>query len=104
HMFRGHRGDAAREAVRMREDLLAVREGDPGNREALFGLGLYDYYSDVLPRVAKVLRFLARMPGGDRDRGLRYIEEASEGAVLHEVEVRAQLYEIYAFYEDRPDL
>jgi hypothetical protein len=104
HMFRGHRGDAARDAVRMREDLLQVRERDPENREALFGLGLYDYYGDVLPRVAKVLRFLARMPGGDRSRGLARIEEAAEGATLHQVEVKAQLYEIYAFFEDRPDL
>jgi thioredoxin-like negative regulator of GroEL len=103
HMFRGHRGDAAREAVHMREDLLAIHEQDPGDREALFGLGLYDYYGDVLPRVAKVLRFLARMPGGDGERGLLRIEQAADGAVLHEVEVRAQLYEIYAFYEDRPD-
>jgi hypothetical protein len=104
HMFRGHRGDAARDAVRMREDLLRLREQEPGDREALFGLGLYDYYADVLPRIAKVLRFLARMPGGNRARGLDLIEEAREGAALHEVEVKAQLYEIYAFYEDRPDL
>ena len=104
HMFRGHRGDAARDAVHMREDLLQVRERDPGDREALFGLGLYDYYADVLPRMAKVLRFLARMPGGNRTRGLGLIEEAGDGAALHEVEVKAQLYEIYAFYEDRPDL
>jgi tetratricopeptide (TPR) repeat protein len=104
HMARGERGNAARDAVRMREDLMQVRALSPGHREALFGLGLYDYYADVLPRVAKVLRFLARMPGGDRARGLAMIEEARDGAALHEVEVKAQLYEIYAFYEERPDL
>jgi tetratricopeptide (TPR) repeat protein len=104
HMTRGQRGDAARDAVRMREDLMQVRVLNPDHREALFGLGLYDYYADVLPRMAKVLRFLARMPGGDRARGLAMIEEAREGATLHEVEVKAQLYEIYAFYEERPEL
>ena len=62
--------DAARAAVRMREDLHRVRALDPGHADALFGLGLYDYYADVLPRAAKVLRFLARIPGGDRARGL----------------------------------
>jgi tetratricopeptide (TPR) repeat protein len=101
-LFRGHRRDAAREAVRMREDLLAVRRLDPEDRDALFGVGLYDYYADVLPRIAKVMRFFMGLPGGDRERGLARIEEA-RASLLHETEVAAQLYEIYAFYEQRPE-
>ena len=104
HLFRLHRGDAARSAVRMREDLTRVRALDPRHRDARFGLGLYDYYADVLPRAAKVIRFLARMPGGDRRRGLASIDEAANRSELHRTEARVQLYEIYAFYEDRPGL
>ena len=103
HMFREHRRDAAREAVQMREDLARVRELDPQHHDALFGLGLYDYYADVLPRAAKVVRFLARMPGGDRRRGLASIEAAGARSAFHRTEARVQLYEIHAFYEDRPD-
>jgi hypothetical protein len=102
HLFRLHRTDAARAAVRMREDLMRVRALDPGHRDALFGLGLYDYYGDVLPRAARILRFLARIPGGDRERGLASIEDAASGTTLHATEARVQLFEIYAFYEDRP--
>lgn len=102
HLFRLHRADAARSAVRMREDLTRVRGLDPAHEGASFGLGLYDYYADVLPRAAKVIRFLARMPGGDRERGLAAIEEAAHRPTLHRTEARVQLFDIYAFYEERP--
>ena len=104
HMFRLHKSDAAREAARMRTDLLAVQRSDPENADALFGLGLYDYYADVLPRLMKFLRIFTRIPGGDRERGLAALEKAQAGTVLHRTEVQVQLYEIYAWYERRPDL
>ncbi|MET0556759.1 MAG: hypothetical protein ABW221_27210 [Vicinamibacteria bacterium] len=103
HLFRGQRTDAARAAARMRDDLARLAEAVPGSADAAFGVGLYDYYADVLSRFAKVLRFLAGLPGGDRTRGLALIESAGEGSLFHDDEVQAQLYEIYAFYEDRPD-
>jgi hypothetical protein len=102
-LFRLRRSEAARAAVRMREDLLEAHALDPHSKDALFGLGLYDYYGDVLPRMLKLLRFLARMPGGDRQRGLRAIDEAENGSLFHRTEVQAQIYEIYAFYERDPD-
>ena len=97
--------DAARAAVQMREDLpRSHRPGIPETADALFGLGLYDYYVDVLPRIAKLLRFLSGMPGGDRERGLARIEAAAEGIAPSTRRRRAvQLYEIYAFYEKDPD-
>jgi hypothetical protein len=104
HMFRWHKSEAARDGARMRQDLLEVRRQDPANTDALFGLGLYDYYADVLPRLLKLLRVFARIPGGDRERGLAAIEESRENAVLHRTEIQVQLYEIYAWYEKRPDL
>lgn len=103
HLFRLHRTEAARAAAQMREDLLAARARDPDDADVLFGLGLYDYYVDVLPRYARVLRFLSRLPGGDRLRGLHAIEEASRTSTLHAVEARVQLYEIHAFYEGEAD-
>jgi tetratricopeptide (TPR) repeat protein len=102
HLFRAERRDAAREAVRMREDLLEVHRLDPGDEDALFGLGLYDYYADVLPRLLKLVRFVFGIPGGNRERGLARIAAARD-APFHRTEARWQLYEIYAFYEDDPD-
>jgi Arc/MetJ-type ribon-helix-helix transcriptional regulator len=102
HLFRLHERDASRAAVRMREDLLAVQKQDPASRDARFGLGLYDYYVDVLPRMVKVLRFFLGMPGGNRARGLREIEDGQQ-SFLYDVEAQAQLYEIHAFYEHHPD-
>src|SRR6185436_3784688 len=103
HLFRAQRGDAARTAAQMREDLRAARDRDPEDADVLFGLGLYDYYVDVLPRFARLLRFLSRLPAGDRARGLAAIEEAARSSMLHGVEARVQLYEIHAFYEDDPE-
>jgi hypothetical protein len=103
HLFRLHRAQAARTAAEMREDLLAARAQDPRDADVLFGLGLYDYYADVLPRFARVLRFLAGLPSGNRARGLLAIEGARRSSVLHGVEAQAQLYEIHAFYEDDPE-
>ena len=103
HLFRAQRAEAARTAAQMREDLLAARARDPEDADVLFGLGLYDYYVDVLPRFARLLRFLSRLPGGDRARGLAAIEEAARASTLHGVEARVQLYEIHAFYEGDPE-
>lgn len=103
HLLRLHRGDAARTAAAMRQDLLAVREREPDNHDVNFGLGLYDYYADVLPKYAKLLRWFARIPGGNRVRGLEEIEKARDHSPLHRTEAQAQLYEIYAFWEEDPE-
>ena len=99
HLFRLRRTEAARAAAQMREDLRAARALDPDDPDVLFGLGLYDYYVDVLPRAARVVRFLSFLPGGDRARGLASIEKASQASTLHDVEAQVQLYEIHAFYD-----
>lgn len=103
HLFRRHRAEAARTAAQMRDDLLAARAQDADDADVQFGLGLYDYYVDVLPRLQRLLRFLSRLPGGDRARGLEAIEDAARASTLHGVEARVQLYEIHAFYEEDPD-
>ena len=102
HLFRLERREALRTAVRMREDLSGAHALDPDDKDALFGLGLYDYYGDVLPKLTKLLRFLAGYPGGNRARGLLRIEAARQGSRWHHAEVEAQRYEIYAYYEDDP--
>ncbi len=103
-LFRRERRDALRSAVRMREELSRAHALDPDDKDALFGLGLYDYYAGVLPRFAKLLRLFAGDPRGDRPRGLARIEQARHGSRWHGTEVEAQRYEIYAYYENDPQL
>jgi tetratricopeptide (TPR) repeat protein len=103
HMMRYHKREAARDAVKMREDMLAARRLDPDCKDALFGLGLYDYFTDILPRYLKLLRLFAGIPGGDRARGFAAIEETAENGDLHATEARIQLFEIYSYWEPHPD-
>ena len=44
--------------------------------DAYFGIGLYQYYADVAPAAAKVLRFLLMLPGGDKTEGLARMQRA----------------------------
>jgi hypothetical protein len=103
HLFRLKSRDAARAAEKMREELLPLRGDERLGSDAEFGLGLYDYYVAVLPRMASLLRALSGMPGGDRARGLAAIEAAQDRAKFHQVEASWQLYDICAYYEDDPD-
>jgi len=68
---RWQRSPASREAVRMREGLAAARSAGDGVLDLDFGLGLYDYYADTLPRFFKLVAFVLRIPGGDASAGCR---------------------------------
>ncbi len=104
HLFRWARGPASREAVRMREALVAARAAGGEAPDLDFGLGLYDYYADTLPRFFRVLALVLRIPGGDRERGLAAIARVARGGSLfHDDEARVQMYDIHSYFERRPD-
>jgi len=104
HLFRWEKGPASREAVRMREALAAARAAGAEALDLDFGLGLYDYYADTLPRFFKVVAFVLRIPGGDRERGLAAIARVARGGSLfHDDEARVQMYDIHSYFERRPD-
>src|SRR4029079_14870595 len=72
--------------------------------DAYFGIGLYQYYADVAPMAAKMLRFLLMLPGGDKAEGLaRMRRPRAEGQLLRG-EADYQLQIIYLWYEKRADL
>ncbi len=104
HLFRWDKGPASREAVRMREALVAARAAGTDALDLDFGLGLYDYYADTLPRFFRVVAFVMRIPGGDRERGLAEIARVARGGSLfHDDEARVQMYDIHSYFEGRPD-
>jgi hypothetical protein len=89
----------------MREALLAARAAGTEVLDLDFGLGLYDYYADTLPRFFKILAVFLRIPGGDRERGLSLISRVARGGSLfHDDEARVQMFEILSYFEQRPDL
>lgn len=51
-------------------------EGDP---DAATVLGAYLFYADALPGFFKFIRWLIRVPGGDRERGLELLRQGAAG-------------------------
>jgi hypothetical protein len=104
HLFRWEKSPAASEAVRMREALTAARAAGVDVLDLDFGLGLYDYYADTLPRFFKLVAFVLRIPGGDRERGLLSLARVARGGSLfHDDEARAQMYDVHSYFERKPD-
>jgi len=91
YALRDEKRATARAGVRAREHLLRAAELDPHLADALAGLGLYNYYVDTLSWAVKVLRFFMGIPGGDKEQGIRQLEEAIRDGVLTRVEARFYL-------------
>jgi tetratricopeptide (TPR) repeat protein len=51
-------------------------EGDP---DAATVMGAFLFYADTLPGFFKFIRWLVRVPGGDRERGLALLKEGAAG-------------------------
>jgi tetratricopeptide (TPR) repeat protein len=100
---RGETLAAARDGKRIKDALEQAVRLDPGLRDARFGIGLYQYYADVVPGALKLLRWLLLLPGGDRAAGLRAMEEGRTGARLVRGEADYQLHLVYLWYEHAPE-
>ena len=95
---------AARDGKRIKQALDRAIALDPGLEDAYFGRGLYQYYADVAPAAAKVLRFLLLLPGGNRTEGLAGMERTRTEGKLLQGEADYQLQLVYLWYEKRADL
>jgi tetratricopeptide (TPR) repeat protein len=104
--FRVLRNDkvaAARDGKRIKDALERAIAINPTLNDAYFGIGMYQYYADVAPTAAKILRWLLLLPGGDKDEGLQQmLRTQALGEVLRD-EADFQLHLIYLWYEERAD-
>jgi tetratricopeptide (TPR) repeat protein len=98
-----HRNDylgaanAGRKALPLVRDALAL---DPGNFDVLLGMGIYNYYAEVIPTEYPFLKpLILFIPPGDRRKGLEELTLASEKALYASVEASYFLLQIYYFYE-----
>jgi hypothetical protein len=89
--LRGENRNAARAAVRAREDFNHALALDPTLADADMGLGLYDYYVDTLSTAARVLRFFMGLPGGSKEEGIRLLEHSMRDGQMTRVTSRFYL-------------
>lgn len=92
--FLGLRGDhlgTARAGVNARAHALRCLQLDPQMADAYTGLGLYNYYADTLSPMARLLRFLMRIPGGSKQEGIRQLQIAIDKGDVLRVEARFNL-------------
>jgi len=90
---------AARDGKRIHDSLQLATTMDPSLGDAYFGLGLYHYYAAIAPRAARILSMLMFLPGGDREGGLREMEQTRSKGMLLRGEADYQLHLIYLWYE-----
>jgi tetratricopeptide (TPR) repeat protein len=100
HADRRHWIKAARDGQQALRLLHEVVERDPDNDDLYFGVGLFDYLAEVVPRRHKVLRPFARLfPKGDKDRGVAGLERAMEKGRFVSVEAAYALLQVHYVFE-----
>jgi tetratricopeptide (TPR) repeat protein len=91
-------------ALDCRRALALIREvaaEDPGNADLWFGLGLFDYFADVLPLRHPVLRPVAMLlPEAKKERGVRRLEQVVARGRFARTEAAFFLLQIEMFFED----
>jgi tetratricopeptide (TPR) repeat protein len=102
-VLRNEKLAAARDGKRIKQALERALALDDDLDDAYFGIGMYEYYADVAPATAKVLRFLFMLPGGNRTEGLARMLRARAHGRLLQGEADYQLQIIYLWYEHRID-
>jgi tetratricopeptide (TPR) repeat protein len=100
-VLRQERLGAARDGREVKNALDRTLALAPGLVDAQFGLGLYEYYADIAPTAAKILRVLMMLPGGDRARGLERMQRTRQSGELLADEAAFQLHVVYFWYENR---
>jgi len=101
--LRSNRGSWLKATIDGKRAIGYVREvagRDPDNSDFLFGKGMYDYYAAIIPDqypVSKAIMWM--MPDGDKQRGLRLIEESANDGHYIQTEATYFLAQIYYLYE-----
>ncbi len=68
---------------RGRKELERLLSVDPDHAQARYPLGLYYYFSSMMPDFVQSLSWLWFVPKGDRDKGLSLLEEVHHGPSVY---------------------
>jgi tetratricopeptide (TPR) repeat protein len=93
---------AARDGASAKKYAEAFAAKHPNSGDGAFVLGAYNYYVELAPAFAKVLRFLLFIPAGNRVEGLKQLERAHREGRLFSFPAGMLLLEIYGTFEGRP--
>lgn len=100
HADRRHWLKAARDGQNALGALKEVVKRDPDNHDLYFGLGLFDYLADVVPKQHKILRPFSRLfPKGNKDRGITELERAMKQGQFVATEAAYALLQIHYVFE-----
>lgn len=81
----------------------AVRKAyklEPENFDVLLGIGIYNYYADLVPSQYPVVKpLMIFLPGGDKQKGLEQLELAAQKARYAKTEAMYFLLQTYFIYE-----
>jgi len=91
---------AAQDGKSALDDVFKIADADTSNADLLFGVGVYDYFAEALPRkypIVKPLMFF--FPDGDSARGLRRLKLAAEHGRFVSAEAAYFLLQIYTVFE-----
>jgi hypothetical protein len=92
---------AGGESRRGKNDLDHYLASQPHDVDAGVVLGGYLYFADILPKVVKFIKFFARVPAGDRDRGLELLAAGKDGGGFTAVDSEVVLAVIDYFFEGK---
>ncbi len=89
-----------REALPIVQDAARIA---PKNADINLGVGIYNYYADVLPDKYPLLKpVMLFLPSGDRDKGIRQLRYAAQKARYAQWEAVYFLAQVYSSYENKP--
>ncbi|MGD8395906.1 MAG: hypothetical protein PVF43_10555 [Candidatus Eiseniibacteriota bacterium] len=93
---------AGSESRKGKKDFDRFLERHPaGDPDADAILGGYLYFADILPGVVKFLKWIIRVPGGDKDRGLAMLQSAAASDGYSRNDASLVLGVIYYLFEGR---
>lgn len=109
--FRGrlyaHRGSWMKAANDGRLALPIVQQAyriSPGNYDILLGIGIYNYYAEVIPQQYPVVKpVMIFFPSGDKNKGIRQLIQAGQHAKYASAEANYFLLQLYYSFEKQYD-
>jgi len=99
--LRDHALNTARAAKKMRSLSLTALKQDPSLYDADLGVGIYNYFEATLPTYVKMLRFLIRLPGGNRELGLQQLQTAADRGEITKGEAQFHLAKNFSRNSER---
>ncbi|NIM20230.1 MAG: hypothetical protein GTO51_08370 [Candidatus Latescibacteria bacterium] len=101
HALGGSYWSAGRSAAKGNQDLKKYLSEHPEDPDAKGIMGTFLYFADTLPAVIKFVKTLFFIPGGDREKGLAYLNDACAEGGLLATDHKIILAAIYTLFEGR---